>query len=529
MNRIPLQNIWRSQRLGNLASLVIVALMTACIAISIAQLGALLAPGWHWNALVGFSFVVSLQALVVQRATREYEFRPKLLSRLSELVVAATALKLMLVWLSGERSFMQNLAQWQDNFAAFFDPEYGTGLAITLLVWFLSNSLGADLAELYEPEERITLEDNRPLLEGRQDLQYNLALRVLSVGAGLVLLAFLTRLDLPAWVDRFGPAQISVANVVAYFLLAFVLLSFNQFAILITRWQMEGAVIEASLAGRWVLFSIVFIAIVTGVAYLLPTSYAVGLFDTLQWVVGVSINGFSLVLRILFYPFALLISFLASLFGKQPVQEPRLFERMPFPEMAAQSGQAPALEMLRAVLFWIVLVGVIGLAIVQYLRQNRDILRAMEGWPLAAWLSSAWRRFWTALLGLQRTIFAKTTENLQRVMRSRAAQAQRAKRWLPAAASPRQKVVAYYLAFVRRSSKQGWPRPPAQTPSEYAQTLEGNFPEVKEDLAVLTDGFLKARYSQHEIEARQATLVRRLINKVLKAFVEKANGTKPGR
>ncbi len=65
--------------------------------------------------------------------------------------------------------------------------------------------------------------------------------------------------------------------------------------------------------------------------------------------------------------------------------------------------------------------------------------------------------------------------------------------------SPRQKVLFYYYAFLRRAGESGLPRQPWMTPYEYSASLENLPDEQGENIASLTEGFIQARYSQHAV------------------------------
>ena len=79
----------------------------------------------------------------------------------------------------------------------------------------------------------------------------------------------------------------------------------------------------------------------------------------------------------------------------------------------------------------------------------------------------------------------------------------------PRKLSPRQQVQFFYLAMLRRSGERGLPRRAAQTPYEYARTLKSQLLDVDEDVTAMTDEFIEARYSRHEITPEKVGLVRR--------------------
>jgi hypothetical protein len=76
------------------------------------------------------------------------------------------------------------------------------------------------------------------------------------------------------------------------------------------------------------------------------------------------------------------------------------------------------------------------------------------------------------------------------------------------ALTPRERVLYYYLSIVRRAGQQGFPRRRHQTPHEYSTTLESNLPQLEEDIETLTQAFIEARYSRHELAPDQEQRVR---------------------
>jgi hypothetical protein len=89
--------------------------------------------------------------------------------------------------------------------------------------------------------------------------------------------------------------------------------------------------------------------------------------------------------------------------------------------------------------------------------------------------------------------------------------------------SAREKILFYYLAMVRRGGEVGISRKPSQTPFEYSRNLslklereEG--PGLGEDVQVLTDEFMEARYSLHQVADDQVGLVQKCWARIRKAF-----------
>ena len=95
----------------------------------------------------------------------------------------------------------------------------------------------------------------------------------------------------------------------------------------------------------------------------------------------------------------------------------------------------------------------------------------------------------------------------------------------PRRMNPRQQVMFFYLALVRRSQDAGLPREPSQTPYEYARRLDRNLPEVTESVDAMTEAFMEARYSRHEIPPSQVSRVRQWWEQVRKLLKDRIDNT----
>jgi hypothetical protein len=126
---------------------------------------------------------------------------------------------------------------------------------------------------------------------------------------------------------------------------------------------------------------------------------------------------------------------------------------------------------------------------------------------LLAWLRGWWKR--------GRTYAASEVE---------AWQARRAVRRVARAEAelhdlaPRAVVMVLYRRTLRRAGSAGWPRPPAQTPREFAARVGASAPADR-SLDDLTAAFEEARYSHHEIppaQAQQAEQLWRQVRRLLR-------------
>jgi hypothetical protein len=217
-----------------------------------------------------------------------------------------------------------------------------------------------------------------------------------------------------------------------------------------------------------------------------------------------------LVMQVLFF----FISLLASLFGFTPPEQPDQpvqFDPPPPPPTNAPSTADPLWEILKSILFWAVFLGVIVYALRQVLLQRQDWAAKLRQLPGLLALLQGWRWLFARLRGINRVVAERIAAGVRQL------RAGRARPGAPAGGgyvslrrmTPRQKVVFYYLAMLRRGGQRGLPRQAAQTPYEYERRLEDGVPEAGEDVAAMTRAFVEARYSRHDVTPERAGAARR--------------------
>jgi hypothetical protein len=82
----------------------------------------------------------------------------------------------------------------------------------------------------------------------------------------------------------------------------------------------------------------------------------------------------------------------------------------------------------------------------------------------------------------------------------------------------------FYLSTLRRAADQGIVRRPAQTPQEFTQDLEQNWPEVELDVEALTAAFVTARYDVAEISPDKAHDIKSVWERIKRALRNKRTG-----
>ncbi len=519
-----------NERLSNLIAELFVAAMMACLGVTALSLGQRLQPGWQGGFLPWVCFIVSLEAIFSQRRLRRTADldTPVIVYRLVELVVVMVGLKAAIyAWQGFERLQADLPLWWGDFFGTFLDAQYLLSLLVVLLVWMVSTNYADDLVSLEGDELILQAESLDQASSNRGTTQQRLANRIFGVGVGMVFCMALVRMDLTALYGGTPPAKGGMLHVLVYFLLGLALLSLAQLSVRRAAWAWQHLPVSDGMARRWVLYSLLFLGVILLLAFILPTRYTIGLLPTLSYVFSVVFMAVYTLIMLILLPVFYLFSWIMSLFGGTAVNTPditavqQFFPQNPAPVTAAP---APWLEVLRSIVFWVLVVGVVVYAFYTYFRQNRELTRKLRRLPGMAWLVKAWR--W--LTERVRTGVGLVPQAVQAGLRR--LDGLRRKRPLPEGRqflslrrlTPRQRVLFYYLALVRRGSERGLPRKPWQTPYEYSQQIEAQLAdgggEVDDALKAMTDAFVDARYSQHPVEDVHASAVQRYWEKIRSAL-----------
>jgi hypothetical protein len=519
------------------ASHLIVAAMMGCFLITVVQVGSRVAPGWDGDFLIIAGLGASLEAMIARRRLKSYAaLSPEwLAAHAAEWVVLLVFIKLVYYAVNGFDRLLTDLALWQQNFLSnFLTGEYLAAVTVIFLVWLWSVSLSNALVELIDEEQepRLDRETGHPVM--RASIRRRLADQVLWVGILMIFITSMLQLDwLSGWLPG-PPHRGGYYNLLAYFLLALILLALTQFSTLRISWIREDIPFRREVTYRWALYSFLLILGLALLASLLPTRYSIGLLTVLNYLVGFFMWAVRILFNLLALPFFLIWMLLSRLMSRENGQEEEpLMPELPFRSEVTDAAGAPIpwLELLKSLAFWVVFAGVILIAVRYYLQEHPELaVRLSQVTPLR-WLSTAWQwlRAWGR--GVNRQVGAALGERLRR-LRSRAMQASGQGAWgyvNPRRLTPRQRVMFFYLAMVRRGGESGLPRQASQTPYEYSNRLQANLPsqgdgvDIQQDILSLTERFVEAKYSRHEVTDEQASLARRTWERLRRALSRRAS------
>ncbi len=533
----PSETLRVDERLIVLVSYLIVGAMMTCMVASFVQFGNFAQPIWDVSYLLVLGFLVSLESLYSHRVLHKVYFTdPKWVAfRFSELILILVALKCTQYLYSDGGRLLADLSLWQQDLGAnFFNDESIFGIVTLAIAWIISGQYAGELILLEANQRVLKQEMESGISEDRTAIRRRLSNLVLLVGMGMVIFTAMLRFDrLTEWADL-PPLRSSVYNTILYFFLGLVLLSLTQFNLLRARWFRDSLPVRVEIAGRWILYSAVFILVLALIAGLLPTSYSIGLLKVLNYLFFIIMAILNLLIMLLLVPVFWLFGLLARLF--QSEAELKQIEAPPpirdFP-LISQAEPVPWWELLKSVAFWLIFLGVIGYALVYYFRENRELWEKLRQIPFIASLVQFFDWLGGLLRGVNRQIGAVVEAGLERLRSRRKAMAA-AQPWRfinLRRLTPRERVRFYYLALVRRGGDCGYSRRPAQTPFEYSQSLSDAIRDGEQldsellmgareaqvaernglstDIIVMTNKFVEARYSRHEITPQDAGLVQR--------------------
>ncbi len=525
MVRSPLLESFQvNEKFGLLASHCLIALMMVCLAISIQHLAQRFVPDWQPGYIPWLAFLVSIEAMHSRRLVRRESdlITSRLVYRIIEWVVIALLVKLILSLSRGIDQLGIELVLWREDFLInFFDGEYVFVLLLSFFIWSISGGYAGQLLKLEGDKFLLELDIEVGIFSDRTAVRRQLAGRIFSIGMVMVLFTALVRWDYQSlWGSRPAPT-FSLSYVMVYFLCGFGLLTLTHFAARRALWAMEHISLSRTLSRQWLAYSLIFLLVVTTLAFILPTEYSMGLLATLAYLFNLLFAVISFLFYLLSLPFIYLLNLFFNLTNiAENLERPSPPEYFPFEPPTGGAGPIAWWEVFRSILFWTLFLTITAYAFITFFRQNQyllDSLRKIPGWQYLVafweWLSSGFAR-----ANRQTRFLAKGVMDRLRLSREADTSLRSGGFINPRRLSPRQQVVFFYLMMLRRGQESGIPRQPSQTPFEYEDRLENNLPEVDVDLKSMTDAFVEARYSQHIITPDRARHVHNYWEKIKRAL-----------
>ncbi len=527
-------------------SYALVFLMMVCVVMTISSLIQNLLPGWHSGILAGILLFIVIDRLYTYKQLKSLTlFSSEWATALgAQWVVIVLFVRLLLSYANGLDSFRADLSHFvRGDIASFLSPEFIITLLLALLLWYLPARFLELLDEIGLDAEWALREQSAPIQSDVIPAHQRLVNLTFSLGIFLVILTALTSINLRAsFLDVDGLPHVALnslsggeAGALLYFVFGLALLSLSRLMSLHTHWnRLRIPVSSNNLTRQWGIYSLLFLLILAVIVSLLPAGDSLGFFSLLGTLLGFLLAVVFFISEVIFLLIALLISIPFILFGKASpfpahLPTPSLLPNLPVTPASPAAPNATWV-MIRSIVLWGALAVIIVFSLIRFVSQHEDILAVLRKSRITNWLILAWQ--W-----LYRNA-EKTGGSLSRALadgwQSIVARLE-GKRILPGpgwislrSLDPRRRIYFFYLAMIRRGDEQGLTRKPSQTPSEYAATLEKAVPSAGEDIDAITDSFVEARYSRHEVDSRQADVVKATWGRIRRALQGKSGKGESG-
>lgn len=472
------------------------ALMAGCVATAVVELVNAYLPYWNGLYIILGCMLAALEGCYSYRLVRAKGIRGDELLRFRAFELALFLILLKIGGYIGEpwSYILADIRTWPRQPLNIVDPETILAFLLALASWWAATRTVEDLERIGEPPI-----PHRSYISPPESI----ANRFFWGGGVLLLISGFARLAISDLLhEERPPVPGLVLNVLVYFLLGLAMLSQVHFTRLQRQWEAQRIRIGSALAGRWARYSLAFITLATVLALLLPTGYTVGLLDTIAYILFVAGYYLSLLWIVFTMLLSLLLSPLFALLGRSPRMQFRLPPLEYMERSQSHTGTPLAwFELLRSFLFWAIALGLVVYVVRSYLHDRPELLRMLAALKPIRLLATFLEGVWLRLRGLARA----GREWLPRLP-LRGAKGRKPRPDEPSLRllrlgrlSPRQRILYYYLSIVERASRLGFPRHRSQTPYEYERGLAPHLDEAGQEMNLLTQAFVEARYSAHPI------------------------------
>ncbi|HEY9077027.1 MAG TPA: DUF4129 domain-containing protein [Anaerolineaceae bacterium] len=438
---------------------------------------------------------------------------------MSEAVLSAIILRATIFLVNNPIQFLTDISlPLTDFLLQLFNGEFIFSYGILAICWITSRLFAHDFEELEDREEETSFEELGKITNSLKVIRQRMVERVFIVGAILIIITMITRLDLKG---LFSESQvhwntdIPVAAVVLYFALSLILFSYSQLSLLRTRWLWEKLPTSPQIARRWAAGSLVFFILLGIVVFFLPTQYSLGFLDTLNiiinWVISIATR------MILLGSF--LLAFLLSLLGMkdEAIEQQGGIPHPPTPPEPVASSTIPWWDAFKSIFFWVTLGAIVIFSTIYFWRQNKKLVMSLFDSRLFFVFSrviliiKSWFRKGKSQVdkliqaGVKLLKLSRSVSILDPLLRNINLMR----------LSSREKVIRAFIHLSTAAESQGLSRRTNQPPAEYAESLLEKLPEVQNEVIEITNCFHEARYTRHPISEKNANSAIDALKKVI--------------
>ncbi len=515
-------SIWRKEETFRILA---VATMMACIASAVAEAVRRVATGFDPALLVGLAFLVCLEGIATDRLARQLpDASQRLRLRLVEWVVILLLLRLALPLAQGPAMLAASVARWIAVPQSLIDGGLLAGAILLFGVWILALKMSQALEALGPEADAPPPKDSaayyawltRPRADTHGEGWAGLIQLFLTGGVVLLLGGALARVDVGAALSLRHPAIAGiVGNALLYFGLGFALLAQGNYAMLRANWERNTVGVSRRLAARWTALGAGFVLLMAFVALLLPVRPSLTLFGAVFDALAMALYYAASAVLTVFAAVAYLLGWLASLLGMESGGEDAPLSMRLTPPQAQPPRQPVAWwEAIQGLVLWAIILGVVTYALVRFVRERRGLLAQLSARGPLRWicglLTSVWR--WLSRSGGR--MGAHLRSLISRPAKGAGVAPRRRRPLWPRPRGPREQVRLLYLVAVEQAARRGLTRAAQDTPYEYARRLEPYMSEAGDDLEVLTQAFVEARYSPREFSATEVGPLRAALRRL---------------
>jgi MFS family permease len=507
----------------------LVSVMLTCFAFILGKFIQTLYPTWILTGFLPLAFFITLESLITRytQRTSPQIYRNPFLTAIAEFIMILLIIKIFSMVLAGFSTIWLEIVSWQHDFLNnFFTTDYLIRAFGLMSIWGLSWLFSHPLNQLEEDEKLMEQEKLGYTFTDRLEARRRLISLVFILGFFMIGMLVFMKSEMPLFGYNPTPASTFVAFMLIYFFAAFILLSLNQYAIMKARWYFNEISVNPELPLRWLLYTLAFVLVITVLSFALPTNFTFGLVSIAGIVAQVVMFVFSIIQFIVIFPFALFLTFINAFIDGETVVD-QLQQTMPEITPSAPQITSPSSwwELITSVLFWLVLLGLIIFSLFYTLKHRPNLKPLLSKIQISTWLQNFWR--W-----VQQSVnkfSLATTKTIQEGLKNLNSFIQNRKINLPSLADlarrmpPRTAVIMTYLDWIYWNREHGFPRRKSQTPLEYALAYRQILPESSEMINTFTNTFIKARYTNQNIDRAQAQDAQNLLASLKKTFHRKQN------
>jgi hypothetical protein len=486
--------------------------MITCLSIALMHLIKANNPSWQGTYFVAGMVLVTIEAISSYRTMYSYRAMrrrgrindKRVRFRLAEW--AGILFTMKVVTYSGKpwSVTLADIHRWVMEPLHFVTMEFLIYSSLAFLIWHITTSAMKAFETLFDPfvGASTSIDPLQPLIN-----------RFYCGGVVLILISGLAQ-----WFSRTGPGDLIdlsrpsikgvFSNVLLYFLLGLILLSRTHLTLHLAAWRKQKLDVSRQLIRRWAQYGFTALAVITLTAFFLPTRYTLGFLTSVKLLLQYGLKGIICFATLLWGIMFFCLKWLMSLFSfREDMFQEEVRNIHELPEQA--TIEASPSEILYSYIFWIIVFAIFVYLLGTYFKDNPGLLTWIRSirfrFSWLAWLGRLWQ--WLKG-GVQSAIDLLPGFVVLSPEERKAPARLKRRRPLLSKLSAKEKILYYYLSLLRRAERCGLNRRKDQTPKEFAFRLTQNIPDMDEEVDLLTEAFVHARYSLDSFDDTQASSVR---------------------